>query len=351
MSKKIHHILELNFEKTWRGGERQTLYNSLGFRNENCEVELLCRKNYPLEIEAKKNNFTTHPFHSIFSVIWFLITKGKNYDVLHAQTSHILTYCVLTKPFHKAKILFSKRVDFVPKGFFTKLKYKLTTHVTVVSPAIKTIFNNFGIERVFVVSDIVEPQKLNKERAKDVLLKMHIPNNKKIIGTLSAFVPHKDPHNLFEAIHILSQQRNDFVLLHFGDGELKKEIEQKIKDNHLSDIYYPMGFHHQAEDFFSVFDVFVMSSEEEGLGSSVLDAFIYEVPVASTNAGGLKTLVDKTRGSVCRIHSPKELAECINHQLTKNDETTQMIANAKQYALQHHSMNAITKQYLDIIKQ
>ncbi len=350
MNKTKHHILQLNFEKTWRGGERQTLYNMLGFKNEDCYVELLCRKNYPLETEARKQNFTTHAFSSALSIIWFLITKGKNYDVLHAQTSHILTYCILTKPFHTAQVLFSKRVDFVPKGFLTKLKYKLTTHVTVISPAIKTIFNSFGINHVHVVSDIVEPQKLNKQRVLAVLKNNNIPQDKKIIGSLAAFVPHKDPHTLIEAIKILSEKRSDFIFLHFGEGELKQAIQQKINKYHLQNRYYLMGFHQQAEDFFSVLDGFVMSSQEEGLGSSVLDAFLYEVPVASTNAGGLKTLVDNNRGAVCNIHSPNELADCIETIINRTTETEQRIKNAKQYALNFHSMKFITNQYLQILK-
>jgi glycosyltransferase involved in cell wall biosynthesis len=93
-----------------------------------------------------------------------------------------------------------------------------------------------------------------------------------------------------------------------------------------------------------------MSSEEEGLGSSVLDAFLYEVPVASTNAGGLKDLLKDQRGEVCDIHSPKELAKCIDAMLTRNERTELQIQNAKKYVMQYHSMEYITNQYLALLK-
>ncbi len=343
-------ILELNYEKSWRGGERQTLYNMQGFRDAQQSVELLCRKDFPLEAEAKKQGFKTYGFNSIFSVLFFLITKGKNYNVLHAQTSHILTYCVLTKPFHKATIIFSKRVDFVPKGFFTKLKYKYTDHVTVISTAIKTIFNTFGIPQVSVISDIAVKITLNKTRAEHILSEHHISTEKKIIGTLAALVPHKDPLNMIEAIYLVSKQRNDFVFLHFGEGPLMQQIQQKIKDYNLSEVYKIMGFHQHGEDFFSVLDGFVMSSEEEGLGSSVLDAFLYDVPVASTNAGGLKDLLKDQRGEICDIHSPIELAKCIYAMLTHNEKTKVQVQNAKKYVAQFHSMEYITNQYLALLK-
>lgn len=350
MNLKAKKILELNFEKTWRGGERQTLYNMIGFRNEGCQVDLICRKNYPLEAESQKHHFKTFSFSSILNIIWFLIRYGKNYDVLHAQTSHILTYCVLTKPFHKTDVMFSKRVDFVPKGLFTKLKYKLTNHVTVVSPAIKAIFNEFGVKNVTVISDIVEPQVLNKKRVEEFLNAKNIPQQKKILGTLAAFVPHKDPHTLIEALKILYSLRQDFIFLHFGEGELMSEIQKKVEEYKLQSVYFMLGFHKNVEDFFSVFNGFVMSSEEEGLGSSVLDAFVYNVPVASTNAGGLKTLLENNRGTLCNIHSPQELAHCMDVILTQSEQNKAMTDNAKTYALNYHSMKFITDQYLNVLK-
>ena len=117
------HILELNFERTWRGGERQTLYDLMGFRSLGQSVTLLCRKGYPLEHKAATAGFETVSYTNIFSVILFLIFRGRRYNVFHVQTSHMLTYCILTKPFHGAKVVFTRRVDFVPSKWITKLKF------------------------------------------------------------------------------------------------------------------------------------------------------------------------------------------------------------------------------------
>src|SRR3989338_2922741 len=116
---------------------------------------------------------------------------------------------------------------------------------------------------------------------------------------------------MVETIKELSGLRNDFVFLHFGDGPLKKEVMEKLRNYNLEDNYKLMGFYEDVEDFFSIFDVFVMSSQEEGLGSSVLDAFFYMVPVVSTEAGGLKETVSN-RGLLCPTKDSKCLAESIN---------------------------------------
>lgn len=344
-------ILELNFEKTWRGGERQTLYNMIGFREEGYEVELVCKRNFPLEAMAKELGFKTFSLSSGISVYLFLLFKCRNYKFLHAQTSHILTYCVFSKWFHKAPVIFSRRVDFVPKGFLTKLKYSNTDYLTGVSVAIKEIIEKFSGKKVTVISDIVIKQNLNKERALLVLKEQHISEQKKIIGTLAAFVDHKDPFTMMEAIKILSELRQDFVFVHFGKGELQEAIFKKIEEYKLEEYYKIMGFYNNAEDFFSIMDVFVMSSKEEGLGSSVLDAFVYEVPVASTNAGGLMDLVKDGRACFCEKQNPKLLAECINTLLIDTERAKRNVQNAKRYAEEFHNIKQITGQYLKLLSE
>lgn len=348
---QIKKILELNFEKTWRGGERQTLYNMIGFRDAGYVVELICKKGFPLEKKAKELNFKTYSFTNTLSVYFFLLFKCRNYKFLHAQTSHILTYCVFSKWFHKTPIVFSRKVDFVPKGYLTKIKYKCTDYITGVSQAIKTIIEKFSNKKVSVISDIALKQNLNKERALKVLDEKKIPTQKRVIGTLAAFVDHKDPFTMVETIKLLSEKRNDFVFLHFGNGELQTVIQQKIKENNLDEYYKVMGFYENAEDFFSILEVFVMSSKEEGLGSSVLDAFLYEVSVASTSAGGLKDLVKEGRAESCDKQNPKQLANCIDLLLSNPEKAKENVNNAKRYVVEFHSMQYITNQYLNLINK
>jgi glycosyltransferase involved in cell wall biosynthesis len=343
-------ILELNFEKGWRGGERQTIYNIAGFKEAEQAVVLLCRKGCPLEKKAQELGFEVFSFGSVFGIIRFLIANGKNFDVIHAQTSHILTYCLATKPFHRKKVIFSRRVDFVPKGKMTKLKYKLTDKLIAVSSVVRDIISVFS-ERddVEVISDIAVPKVLDEARAFDELEKKGIKNNKHIIGTTAALVPHKDPLTMVEAIRQLASIRKDFVFLHFGYGELEDEVKHRIEQYNLQDHYKLMGFYENVENFFSAFKVFVIGSKEEGLGSSVLDAFLYHVPVVSTDAGGLKDIVNDKNAIVCRVGDYKMIAKGINNCL--NEDTKTMTANAYAYVREKHNTSYITSQYLTVMKK
>ncbi|MEO6901808.1 MAG: glycosyltransferase family 4 protein [Bacteroidia bacterium] len=336
-------ILEINTEKTWRGGERQTYYNIEGIKKLGTEMELLCRKKFPLSINAATLGIKIHPVNGLFTALFFLISNGKKYDLIHTQTAKAQFYAVLTKLFHHRPIVYTRRVDFVQKGFFTKQKYLRTDKVIAISQAIKNILTNFGIRNVSIISDAIAPKNLNKKRVQKFIIEMDL-QGKKILGTTAAFVQHKDPLTMVNSIYELSLLRKDFIFLHFGDGILKPLVEEKIKELQLTAVYKIMGFVEEVEDFFSIFDVFMMSSEEEGLGSSVLDAFIYKVPVITTNAGGLKE-IGLERSLMSNVKDYKSLAENCNRILNDASLKIKLTDAAYEYVIKEHSIDKIAKSY------
>lgn len=341
-------ILELNFERSWRGGERQTLYNILGFQQAGIHTELLCRKGFPLERAARDQNVVTHSFSGIFHLSLWLMVNGRNFDLLHAQTSHILTWCILTWPFHRRRIIFSRRVDFVPQGYLTRLKYRAAYRIYAVSNAVRKIVADFsGRSDILVATDIVMPQSLDEQRARAFLAAQGIEQGTRIMGTTAALVPHKDPLNMVEAIARLAKHRSDFVFLHFGDGALLAEVKEAIERHGLSHCYKLAGFVEQVTDFFSVFEVFAISSQEEGLGSSVLDAFLYKVPVAGTDAGGLSEVLAADRALQVPRRDPEALAQAIDRLLSLSPaERQEMTDKAFAYVTHFHSPAYVTAQYL-----
>ncbi len=338
-------ILEINTEKTWRGGERQTLFAIKGFRDLGHSVELLARDGYPLINKSDELGIKSFPVKSHLGVIPFLMLYGKNYDILHVQTASLLTFAVLTKLFHKSKVVYTRRLDFIPKGWLTRWKYNKADLIIAISTPIKTILESFGVKKAVLIPECIEAKPLNNNRALNYLKESGIIG-KKIIGTTSALVQHKDPQTLVKAIKLLSEKRNDFVMVHFGDGHLRTEIEQLIHENDLSEIYRLAGFTIDVEDFFSVFDVFVMSSEEEGLGSSILDAFIYKVPVVSTNAGGLAEIV-KGRGYLVNKKDSKALSNALDLTLNNRDILSEQVQKAFVFTNETLNIQEIHKKYIN----
>ncbi|HEY0272945.1 MAG TPA: glycosyltransferase family 4 protein, partial [Chitinophaga sp.] len=270
-------------------------------------------------------------------------------NILHVQTSHVLTYAILAKPFLRAKIIFTRRVDFAPHGRLTRLKYRLTDKVVAISTAIQRVLENFGVEDVTVIPSAIVKKELNPTRAAHLLNGLSLAPGTKLLGTTAALVDHKDPLTMVDAVAELAAVRRDFVFLHFGKGELETPVRERIASLGLQAHYKLMGFRENIEDIFSLLDVFVMSSEQEGLGSSVLDAILYKVPVVATNAGGLPDLLENGRGIMCPIKSPAALAQGIATLLDQPRLREEQVRKAYQYACEQHDLQYLTDKYLGIM--
>jgi glycosyltransferase involved in cell wall biosynthesis len=86
-----------------------------------------------------------------------------------------------------------------------------------------------------------------------------------------------------------------FVIL--GEGELRESLERQSRDLGLERHVTLAGFRDDVIGVLKSFDVFVLSSLTEGLGTSILDAMACRVPVVGTTAGGIpESVVDGVTG-------------------------------------------------------
>lgn len=343
------NVLEINLEKTWRGGERQTLFNAIGLRNEGANVSILCRKNSAMAQKASENEFNTIQISNPLLIFLYLIFNGYKFNIIHVQSAKALTFAALTKWAYKAKIVFTRRVIFQPKGKLTLFKYKKADALVAISSPVKDIIEKFTNTKATLISDAIEEIKPNELRAKQYISQFPNINNKKIILTVAAITSDKEPLTLAKAINELKKTRTDFLLLHLGDGNLRPSLEAYICENNLQECYHIAGFTNQVDDFFSVADVFTLSSKEEGLGSSVLDAFYHKVPCATTNSGGLQDLLENNRGLLCDISDFENLAKNINTLLDNPQNSNQLLTeNAYKYVLENHTISQIGKKYIQL---
>jgi glycosyltransferase involved in cell wall biosynthesis len=122
-----------------------------------------------------------------------------------------------------------------------------------------------------------------------------------VVGNVAALVPHKGQRHLIEAAAIVIQKVPDARFVIAGEGELRPQLERMIKDRHLEKHVFLAGFRPDVLSLHKAFDVFVMSSVTEGLGTSLLDAMAAGKPIVATTAGGMpKWWRTAAPGSSCR---------------------------------------------------
>src|SRR5690606_27004480 len=102
----------LNFEKGWRGGERQTLMCMRQFRAAGHHVALVARRGEPLARAARSDGFEVYEAGRVASLCLQLLRVARSFDLLHAQTANTLTWLAVLKPLLRRPIAFTRRTAF-----------------------------------------------------------------------------------------------------------------------------------------------------------------------------------------------------------------------------------------------
>jgi glycosyltransferase involved in cell wall biosynthesis len=132
-----------------------------------------------------------------------------------------------------------------------------------------------------------------------------------VAANVGALVPHKDHATLLVAAKQLERSHPDLHWVVAGEGELRPALETGITKLGLRDRVHLMGHIDTPERLIADSNVFVMSSQQEGLGTSVLEAMALGIPVASTGAGGLPEMLGQGAGLVVPARDSAALAEAV----------------------------------------
>ena len=90
------------------------------------------------------------------------------------------------------------------------------------------------------------------------------------------------------------------------------ELEKAKKQSPHGDRFIMTGFRTDISRILAAFDIFCMSSKEEGLGTSILDAMAMELPVVACKAGGIPEAVEHQKtGLLVPVQDSQTLASAI----------------------------------------
>ena len=159
--------------------------------------------------------------------------------------------------------------------------------VTAVSESLKRDTNelfdiNKEIKVIYNFIDFARFRRSNKEHFKKALA----PNGERILIHTSNFRRVKRVHDVikvFEKVHKALPSK----LMLVGDGPERQSLEIMCRDLGLCEEIRFLGKQDAVEELLAIADLFIMPSESESFGLAALEAMACEVPVISSNTGGL----------------------------------------------------------------
>jgi N-acetyl-alpha-D-glucosaminyl L-malate synthase BshA len=162
--------------------------------------------------------------------------------------------------------------------------------VTAVSHDLKReTFQSFKItNEIEVIPNFIDLEKFKKQK-KDHFKKAICPNGESLIVHTSNF---RKVKRVLDVIRIFANIHSEIPakLLMIGDGPDRTKAETLCRELDISHDVRFLGKLEAVEEVLSVADLFLMPSEKESFGLAALEAMACEVPVISSNTGGLPEL-------------------------------------------------------------
>jgi N-acetyl-alpha-D-glucosaminyl L-malate synthase BshA len=159
--------------------------------------------------------------------------------------------------------------------------------VTAVSEDLrKQTYEHFKINRAIdVIPNFIDFGRFNK-KPREHFKQMIAPNGEKIIIHTSNF---RKVKRIEDVIAVFAQiiQEIPAKLLLIGDGPERSHIEKVSREFNTCDWVTFLGKQEAIEEILSIGDLFILPSESESFGLAALEAMACEVPVISSNAGGI----------------------------------------------------------------
>ncbi len=305
LAKKGHQIHFIAYKQPAR----------LSYFEENVVFHEVSFSNYPL--------FAFPPYETALAGKLVDVVKYENIDILHVHyaiphasaaflakeilKTHNIDIPVVTTLHGTDITLVGKDVTFAPVVTFSIQK---SDGVTAVSQSLKEeTYEHFGVcNHIEVIPNFIDLstfQRANKDHFKKAIA----PNGEKILMHTSNFRKVKRIEDVIRIFHKV-QEKIDAKLLLIGDGPERKAAEHQCRELGISHDVRFLGKQDAIGELLAVADIFLMPSEAESFGLAALEAMACEVPVISSNAGGIPEInIHGKTGFLSDIGNVQEMAD------------------------------------------
>jgi len=318
--------LHINTERTWRGGEQQTLYLAAGLAERGHIAHVVCPPGAPLGERARGHGLETFEMslrgelNPVAVGRMAKLMRRERYAIAHMHTSHAHTLgCAASLLAGVGRRVVSRRVDFSiyrHRLSVSGLKYRFgVDRYIAISNAVKEALIKDGIDRdkISLVHSGIDWQRFEKIEPIDLRAELGLPKDAVLVGNVAHFGWHKAQEYLIRAVPDLVRRVPQAYVLLVGQGDREPLLREEAR--HIGDAASHLiftGFRDDVPRLLLDLDVFVMCSVMEGLCTSILDALACHLPVVASDIGGIPEIIrDGDTGRLVPPRDPAALARTI----------------------------------------
>lgn len=330
----LFRVCHINLAKGFRGGERQTelLIKAL-CSHQDISQRVVVRKNSPLthRLDGLGN---TLELQSVAKPYLRYASCIRDCSLIHAHDAKAAQFAYLATRIFRRPYMITRRVpNIIKSNPLSRNIYVKAVQVVSLSHAISNALKCYDDR----LQPIVIPSMVSNlpfdPLARDDIKRRYA--GKFLIGHAGALVNrHKGQQYILEAAKIVKDACPDMHFLLLGQGEDEKWLRSLA--GHLDNVTF-VGFRENIGDYLSAFDLFVFPSLQEGLGSVLLDAMQFRLPIVASDVDGIPDIIEHERTGVLVTPGDGEaLAEAIER-LYRDEEMRRFVSeNAYTESLKFH---------------
>ena len=260
-------------------------------------------------------------------MLWLRQFMKNNADVLVTFLAPFNMLALVSHWGLKSKIVVADRNDprHIPnKYIIRKLRdalYHFADGVVVQTMHNQEYFSK-GIQKKSVV--ISNPVALGDKAG----LALKIEKKHEIVS-VGRLMPQKNQTMLLESFALIKDEFPDYCLTIYGDGPEKEHLLQKAHSLGIQDRFFLPGNVQDVFDRIATSEVFVLSSNYEGMPNALIEAMCLGLPCVSTLVSGVEELIEPgVNGDIVNIGSTDEMVKCIRDLLINQNIRERYAAKA-----------------------
>jgi len=331
-------IFHINMHLGWGGQPNRVLTTAVGLRSRGHHVCISGPKGAMLNERARAAGFDVfddlelrrgfRPLSMARDVSALAAHfRAAKYDILDTHGSQDTWACAFALP----------RLDGPRPGFvrtrhntfpvarhpLNRWLYRRIDHVVTISPQVIPLMEGLlPIDCFTPIYSAPDPARFQVPDAReDVRRELGAAPDDELVGVVGRLAPEKGHAVLIDAMPAILEMRPRAKFVFVGKGRSREAIEAQLARMGLADKVQVLGFRTDVPRLLKAMDLFVLPPiSGESLGTSILEAFLMEVPVVATDVGGVgESVRDGRTGRLVPHSNPAALAEAIVDMLSHPD--------------------------------
>lgn len=329
------------------GAERVISILSSEFANEgwNTQICLLLfnRVDYELDKSTKIFDFTGGMSSRLKRLPYWLRTirhyvKKEKPDVIVSFAARINVLVLLATLGLHVKVIVSERNDpkYDGRGFITRLMVRLLYPF-----ANRIVFQTKRSLQYFPKNILKKGEIIPNP----ISVSCYASNQKKKkIVTVGRLTKQKNQSLLIKAFANIQKDFPDYELYIYGDGEQKGNLVALSESLNIGNKVHFEGNIPNVHEKITDAELFVLSSDYEGLSNALLEALMMGIPCISTNCAGADEYIENgTNGFVIPVGDQKKLEKIIIKLLSDSELRKNVSGNAQKYSQTFHKKIVIQR--------